>query len=115
MSKTHEEYMRYVMETGSVYLPELDPANFQGHTMKAFRVSENELWAANSAEEAKAHYQQTTGEQVDEDEFVELTDAELDEDIPEYDDDEVRTGNTTTLRRYLNEMSEPGFLAGHGW
>jgi hypothetical protein len=44
-----------------------------------------------------------------------FTDAELDESIPEYDEDEKPTGKMTTLRAYLNEMSSPGFLAGGGW
>ena len=35
----------------------------------------------------------------------------LDADVPEFDENETRTGNMTTMRAFLEEATEPGFLA----
>jgi hypothetical protein len=80
--------------------------------MRAFQVSDCEWWAAVDESACRADYKDTTGEDVDDDAFRELTDAELDKEIPETDEDERPTGNMTTMRAFLDEMTGPGFLAG---
>lgn len=79
--------------------------------MKAYRVNEDELWAHHSLEQLRVDYKAETGEDIDDD-ADEVSDEFLDALIPEYDENEAPTGEKTTLRRYLNEMTEPGFLAG---
>ena len=81
--------------------------------MKAFQLTDEEIWAANSLEEAITDYEKTTGVNIDPDDVNELSDTLLDKPVPEYDDDENPTGQMTTLRAWLNDMTEPGFLAGY--
>ena len=81
--------------------------------MKAYEMDdEPTTYAANSAEEAVALYAQDSGEPVEEGYPRELTDAELDADQADYDDDERPTGMTTTIRRWLEAATEPGYLCG---
>lgn len=80
--------------------------------LKAFHVSDEELWCADSAEEAAADYLEETGEQCADGYPRELTDAELDAEQPEFDENECRTGGTTSARQWLAETTAPGFLAG---
>lgn len=86
--------------------------------MKAFYVSDYEIWAANSAEEARASALREWGmEPCDQDGFdppVELSDAEMDEPFDDRDEDERPTGQKTTLRAELALLSEPGFLCAYG-
>lgn len=79
--------------------------------MKAFWMDEETVWAADTLDDAKIDYATETGEVADEDFVRELSDEELDRLIPETDEDERPTGAMTTLRRYLDEMKVPGFLA----
>ena len=80
--------------------------------MKAYYINEDEIWAANSLEEAIADYEETSGEKLDNPEDVrEATDAELDTQIKEYDDNEEPTGDTTSMRQWLRENTFVGMLA----
>lgn len=84
--------------------------------LKAFYVNDEELWCANSAEEAAADYLEETGEHCEDGYPRELTDAELDAEQPEFDENEERTGGTTSVRKMLEEHGdEPGWLAGSEW
>lgn len=80
--------------------------------LKAFQMSDEEIYAAASSGLAVAAYVEDTGVLPEMHDVRELTDHELDREIPEYDENEAPTGQMTTLRRYLNEMTGPGFLAG---
>lgn len=80
--------------------------------MKAFWVSDCEVWAANDAEEAKADYLATTGVQADPEYFGELSDDALDQPFPDTDEDERPTGEMTSIREQLRGCTGPGFVAG---
>lgn len=79
--------------------------------MKAFRLNDDEVWAANSAEEAVATAIAETGaaDAYELEEARELTDAELDEAISF--SEHPGSTETTTLRQELALMDEPGLLA----
>jgi hypothetical protein len=80
--------------------------------MKAYYINDDEIWAANSLEEAIADYEQTAGEKLENPEDVrEATDAELDTQIKEYDDNEEPTGDTISMRQLLREKYFVGMLA----
>jgi len=81
--------------------------------LKAFYVSECELWAAETAEQAKQDYERETGELCVDGYPQELTEAELDKEYPEFDEDEAPTDNMTSVRQMLREHGDTvGFLAG---
>ncbi|MEY5061067.1 MAG: hypothetical protein RIS45_988 [Planctomycetota bacterium] len=86
--------------------------------MKAYAVSDYEIWAANSAEEAMASALEEWGGSPDDEQFQyevrELSDVELDSPFDETDEDEKPTGEKTTLRAELARYTEPGFLAAYG-
>lgn len=85
-------------------------------SLKAFACDEYDLYAAESAEQAAALYKEATGEQPEDGYPRELTDAELDALQPEFDENERRTGNITSVRQMLAEHgNEPGWLAGSEW
>ena len=80
--------------------------------MKAYYINEDEIWAANSIEEAIADYEQTTGEKLESPEDVrEVTESELDTQIKEYDENEEPTGDTISMRQLLREKLSIGMLA----
>jgi hypothetical protein len=79
--------------------------------MKAFYVSDCEIWAGETADEARADYIKETGEQPDEEEFRELTTEELDSPFPDRDENEALTGKMTTIREQLRDHKEPGLVA----
>lgn len=81
--------------------------------LRAYRVSDNEIYAAESIEQAAELYRADTGEECESPYFPEaISDAELDGEIREYDEDERPTGDTTTIRAWLLAATEPGWLAG---
>lgn len=86
--------------------------------MKAFHIDDETIYAGATADEAVAAYLADVGEDA---EFIEdgypreVTDAELDAPTPEIDEDERPTGAMTSMRAYLNEMTEAGYLAGTSW
>lgn len=81
--------------------------------MQAFWVSdENEVYAANSIEEAVAIFSETVGEPP-EDGFPRLlTDLELDHEYQDIDEDEKPTGQTITIRQLLSQATTCGYLCG---
>ena len=86
------------------------------HALKVYACDDSELYAAESAEQAAALYTETTGEPTEDGYPRELMDAELDTPQPEFDEDERRTGNMTSVRQMLAEHGdEPGWLAGSEW
>lgn len=86
--------------------------------MKAYKCTDEDLYAANSAEEAAALCK---ADQLGEpclDGYPEpLTDAELDARHQSFDEDENPIdGETTSIREMLAEHgNEPGWLAGSVW
>ena len=76
--------------------------------LKAYQLSDEEIWAGCSAEEAVATAIAETGEaeSYQLEDARELTDEELDRPIP-FDQEP----GESTLRIYLGEMTEPGLLA----
>lgn len=84
--------------------------------LKAFQCDDNDLYAAESAEQAAELYRDHVGEDPDEGYPRELTDAELDAEQPEFDENECQTGGKTSVRQMLTEHgAEPGWLAGSEW
>ncbi len=75
-----------------------------------FESDEDAVWAGITAADAAMTAFTETGETYDADACRELTDAELDRDFPETDDDENPTGERTTLRAILAGMTEPGIV-----
>ena len=85
----------------------------KGWEMKAYEMDdEPTIYAAHDADAAALLYILDGGEQPQEDCPRELTDAELDAEHPDYDENEHPTGTTTTIRRMLEAATEPGFLCG---
>lgn len=79
--------------------------------MKVFQIYD-ELYAAETAEQAAVIFSEMSGDQCDE-EPRELSDDELDAPQPEFDEDERLTGEFTSVRQMLEEFgNEPGWLAG---
>ena len=78
--------------------------------LKAFHVDETTLFAAMSAEQAAELFADWIGDEVDVALVEEATDAFLDKEIPEFDENERQTGRMTTVRSWLAD-AEPGFLA----
>lgn len=75
--------------------------------MKIFCMNDDEYWMANSLEEAKADYLDTTGEAADEAE--EVSDEDLDRlTIKDVDEDERPTGKVFTFREYLQQQIAEG-------
>jgi hypothetical protein len=70
------------------------------------------IYAAHDWQEAVALYVKESGAQVEDGWPCELNDAELDKPRPEYDENEQPTGETTTIRIWLEEATEPGYLCG---
>lgn len=81
--------------------------------MRAYEMDdEPTIYAANSAWEATTLYIADSGEKLEHGYPRMLTDGELDAEQPDYDEDERPTGETTTIRRWLEAATEPGYLAG---
>ena len=81
--------------------------------MKAYEMDdEPTIYAANRAREAAMLYHTPGGEPLEDGFPRELTDAELDAERPDYDEDERPTGEATTIRRWLESATEPGYLCG---
>lgn len=81
--------------------------------MKAWRMTSEDIWAADTYQQAMELFLIETGERADPD-FAEnpLSDRELDAEMPATDENEAFTGEVTTLRAEMDKMTEPGFLAG---
>lgn len=84
--------------------------------LKVYQCDDSDLYAAESAEQAAELYKDMTGEKPDDGYPRELTDEELDAPQPEFDENENRTGGTTSVRQMLAEHGDgPGWLAGSEW
>jgi hypothetical protein len=70
------------------------------------------IYAAHDADAAAMLYILDGGEKPQEDCPRELTADELDREIPDYDENERPTEETTTIRRMLEAATEPGYLCG---
>lgn len=68
------------------------------------------IYAAESESEAISAYTDDTGEQPESGYPRKLSDAELDAEFPELDENEAQTGNLTSMRQMLAAAAEPGFL-----
>ena len=79
--------------------------------LKAFHVSDCEIYAALSSDQAARLYEDETGESCEEGYPCELSQEELDKPTPEFDEDENQTGDMTSIANWLREAS-PGFLCG---
>lgn len=78
--------------------------------LKVYHVDETTLFAARSAEHAAELFAEWTGDDVDVASVEEASNEFLDKPIPEFDENEMPTGRTTTVRSWLKD-AEPGFLA----
>lgn len=81
--------------------------------LKAYHCTDDDLYAAESAEQAAELCMDMCGEPCEEGYPQELTDAELDFRYQAFDDNENPIeGETTSIREMLKERgSEPGWLA----
>lgn len=80
--------------------------------MNAYQMDDHPTYyAADTAEAAAECYTDDSGESVEDGYPILVSDAELDAEIPERDEDEALTGRMTTMRSWLNAMTAPGFLA----
>lgn len=84
--------------------------------LKAFHCDDLDIYAAHDADEAKSLWRAMVGGDMDMADGYpkELTDAELDQPQPEFDENEQRTGEWTSVRDFLNQATEPGWLCGSG-
>lgn len=82
-------------------------------TLKAFRMEPGEeapVYAATDADEAARTFFSDDGIQVAPGFPEEITDEELDAEIPEFDENECLTGRVTSIRKILAEATDPGLL-----
>ncbi len=88
--------------------------------LKAYAVGDSDVYAARSAEQA-LYLANNTCDSVDSDptftmdDVILLSDSDLDKEYPEFDDNEVATGGTTTIRKCLNQMKNADWLCGSEW
>jgi len=81
--------------------------------LKVFRCSDNDWYAASTPDHAARLFYVDTGEDPEDGYPEEMTDAQLDAPIPEFDEDETETGNTTSMRQILAENGDRlGWLCG---
>jgi hypothetical protein len=85
-------------------------------TMKIYAMDDETWYSAESIQEATRLYMDSMGDghEFDDGYPRELTDAEYDKEIPDFDEDERPTGQMTTPRAWLAD-AQPGFLAGTNW
>ena len=81
--------------------------------MHAYEMDdEPTIYAADSAWDAARGYVADSGERLEAGYPRLLTPAELDREMPDFDEDERPTGETTTIRRMLEDAKGPGYLCG---
>ncbi len=87
--------------------------------LNAYAVGDSDVYAAHTAEQAVNLANDMHGIEDEPafsiDDVILLTDADLDKEYPEFDENEVATGGMTTIRHWLNEMNDPGWLCGSDW
>ena len=86
--------------------------------LKVYQVGDYDLYAAETGQQALDLYRKDedleesgSGEDFVKAEVRELSDAELDAELPETDENGALTGRMTSIRRWLSEKGEPGWLA----
>lgn len=83
--------------------------------LKAYEMDdEGTVYAAHDHNEAINEFISDFCCEVDADYPRELTAAELDKDIPDYDEHNFKTGEMTSVRNWLNKKTVGGFLCGLG-
>lgn len=83
------------------------------NTLKAYEMDdEYTIYAAESVELAKSLYISDCGNSPEDEYPRQLTDAELDQRYPEFDENEKRTGGTVSIREFLNDANHEGYLCG---
>lgn len=82
--------------------------------LKAFMLDDyGMIYAAIDEDHATQLFESDSGELPDDGYPREMTEAELDAEHPDYDEDEMPTGGTITLREILAEHPHgPGYLCG---
>lgn len=81
--------------------------------LKAFYVDEMlTIFAASSIDEAKNLWEDMHGEEISKGYPCELDDYDLDVARPDFDDNGEPTGKMTTIRSWIEEKSEAGWLCG---
>lgn len=84
--------------------------------LKAYQCDDLDVYAAESAEQAAKLYEEMVGELLEDGYPHELSEAALDVQYPEFDENEARTGAMTSIWQMLAEHgSEPGWLCGSDW
>jgi len=84
--------------------------------LKAYQCTDEDLYAAENAEQAAKLCEEQSGEPCDEGYPRELDDEELDKPQPAFDEDERRIpGEYTSVREMLDQQTEPGWLACSWW
>jgi len=81
--------------------------------MNAYEMDdEPTIYAATTASQAVRAYVSDSDEKLEAGYPRLLTDAELDAEHPDYDENERPTGGTTTIRKILEAATEPGYICG---
>jgi len=80
--------------------------------LKAYEVDDQPtIYAATSAEHARALYCLDTGTELEEGYPREITGEELDAEIPDLDENENPNGRMTSIREMLGAQVDPGLMA----
>lgn len=82
------------------------------HELKAFQCSDCDWYAAKDATHASDLHFDLCGELPEDPYPVEVSDEELDREVPDFNEDGEPTGEMTTMRRWLAEIEGPGWLCG---
>lgn len=81
--------------------------------MQLYQMDDYVYYAAESESEAVRLYAEDTGATPEGPDYPrECTAAELDREIPDREEGGEMTGEMTTMRKWLNEATAPGFLCG---
>lgn len=85
--------------------------------LKAYLCTDDDLYAAENAEQAAKLHEEITGDPCEDGFPQELSDIALDAPQPAFDEDERQIpGKKTSVRQMLAEHGdEPGWLAGSRW
>lgn len=76
----------------------------------AYRVSDDEVWAATSVNDAISDYEKSTGK-LSHNFVSELSVLEIDRIRPVSNEDGLFSGHVFTIRQLLNKVKQTGFLA----
>lgn len=92
--------------------------NANANGMKVWQVSDQDWMVALTGEAAIAEFKDMNGfddDDIDDGYPLEMDDEYLDREVPEYDEDERKTGRIVTARKYLDEHqgTEAQWFWGH--